>query len=149
MQPRKLLLALTLLLPVAFTSCGASNPVSTTTPAPVNSPQTQLHNVNKALADGISAAVNTAITLRNQGKISPVTARQIEDWSVSGSIISDKVEMEITSADTWPVQKQKILVILTGFHVPTIGTGAIDGTLQAALSAIGTLLQQLQGQVNQ
>lgn len=141
-MPRKLLLLFALLLPVTLiSSCG--NPATTTTPAPPNSPQVQAHNINKLLADSINSAVKTAIALRGQGKLSPAITAQIEDWSVRSSTMSDMVEMEITSADTWPVQKQKILVLLTTFQLPD--TGPVESTIQAALSTVGTLLTQLRG----
>lgn len=144
-RKRKLLLAFALVVPVTLISCG--NPATVTTPAPPNSAQVQLHNINKTFADSINASVHIAITLRDQGKLSPAITKQIEDWSVPSSIVSDKIETEIASADTWTVQKQKIVVLLTGFQLPN--TGPVDATIQAALSAVQTLLVQLRAQVNQ
>lgn len=171
MTLRSALLAIALVLGgIGSTSC--AKPTSASTPAAPNSPQTQLHNVNKTFADSINAAVKTAIQMRDQAKAkrdiscgdgtlvtitcTPDNAhwrslesitRQIEDWAVPASVVSDKIEMEITSADSWPVQKQKVLLLLTGFQLPN--TGPVDTTVQAALTAVGTLLSQLRAQVAQ
>ena len=135
-----------LVITIGLVGCGTP---TATTPAPVaaNSPQTQAHNINKTLADSINTVEKTAIAMRNQGKLAPTTTKQIEDWAVSASLISDKVEMEITSTDTWPVQKQKILALLITVHIPN--PGPIETTVQAALMAVGTVLNQLQSQVAQ
>lgn len=131
----------------ALLLCGCGTP-TVVTPAPVqNSPQTQSHNINKTFADSINAAVKTAIDMRNQGKLSPAITKQIEDWAVSASLVSDKVEMELASSDMWVVQKQKIIIILTGFQIPN--PGPIDSTVQVGLAAVATVLTQLQAQVAQ
>ncbi len=124
---------------------GCGNPTSATTPNPPNSPQVQAHNINKALADSINALVKTAISMRDQGKLSSGNTKQIEDWSVSATLVSDKIEMEITSTDPWPVMKQKIVLLLTGFQIPN--PSPTESTVQAALAAVKTVLTQLQAQV--
>lgn len=141
---RKLVLALVLSLgAVATTSCGTA---TATTPVPVqNSPQTQVHNINKTFADSVNAAVKTAIAMRDQGKLSQAVTQQIEDWSVAASLVSDKVEMELTSSDTWAVQKQKILLALTGLQIPNPGN--VESTVQVALTTVGTVLVQFQMEV--
>lgn len=139
------ILSFALALILALAGCG--NPTTATTPAPPNSAQTQTHNVNKTLADSINAAVKTAISMRDQGKLSATVTKQIEDWAVSATLVSDKIEMEIASADPWPTQKQKILVLLAGFQIPN--PGPIEATVQAALATIRTVAMQLQSQVAQ
>ena len=132
-------------LALFLAGCGASTPTTPVTPAPVNSPQTQALNVDKALADAISAAVNTAISLRNAGKISQADTTTIENWAKSAAILDDTIATEIGSADPWATQKTKILAMLPLFKIP--GTSTIDTTLQAALAAVSALLTQLQGAV--
>lgn len=134
---------LALVITLGLVGCGT--PTATTPSSITNSPQTQAHNINKTLADSINTVVKTVITMRDQGKLAPATAKLIEDWSVSASIVSDKVEMEITSTDSWPVQKQKIVALLLGIQIPN--PGPIETTVQAALTAVKTVLTQLQAQV--
>jgi|SRR6185312_9198850 len=143
-MPRKLLLAFALLLPVTLISCGASNPASTTTPAPPNSPQTQALNITKTLADSINAAVKTAIAMRDQGKISPAVATQVENWAASAAILDDQIATELGSSDSWTIQKQKLLPSLAGFKLPQVTS---DPTLQSALAQVQVLIQQLLTQV--
>ena len=126
---------------------GCGNPTTTTTPAPPNSPQVQTHNINKTLADSINALVKTSISMRDQGKLSVGNTKQIEDWAVAATLVSDKIEMEVTSTDPWPVMKQKVLVLLTGFQIPN--PSPTESTVQAALAAVKTVLTQLQSQVAQ
>ena len=74
-------------LALFLAGCGASTPTTPVTPVPPNSPQTQALNVDKTLADAISAAVNTAISLRNAGKISQADTATIENWAKSAAIL--------------------------------------------------------------
>ncbi len=140
---RALILSVGLAAGLTLTGCG--NPPTASTPPPPNSPQVQAHNVNKALADSINAAVKTSIAMRDQGKLSAATTRLIENWAVAASKVSDQIEMEITSTDSWAVQKQKILVLLTGIQIPN--PGPVETAIQTALTAVGTLLRQFQMQV--
>jgi hypothetical protein len=126
--------------------CGGTPTASTPAPVVQNSPQTQAHNVNKLFADSLNALVKDAIASRSAGKLSAAATRQIEDWAVPATTVSDKIATEIISTDAWPVQKQKIAVLLTGFQVPTLG-GNIDPVVSAALAATKALLLQLQAQV--
>ena len=132
-------------LAIFLAGCGASTPTTPVTPVPPNSPQTQALNVDKTLADAISAAVNTAISLRNAGKISQADTATIENWAKSAAILDDTIATEIGSADPWATQKTKILAMLPLFKIP--GTSTVDTTLQAALAAVSALLTQLQGAV--
>ena len=132
-------------LALFLAGCGASTPTTPVTPVPPNSPQTQALNVDKTLADAISTAVNTAISLRNAGKISQADTATIENWAKSAAILDDTIATEIGSADPWATQKTKILAMLPLFKIP--GTSTVDTTLQAALAAVSALLTQLQGAV--
>lgn len=141
---RKVLASTVVLL--ALASCGTP---SAQPPSPVaNSPITQAHNVNKLFADSLNALVKDAIASRQAGKLSPAATRQIEDWAGPATLVSDKVEMEITSSDAWPVQKTKIAALILGMQVPTIG-GQTDLIVAAALASTKALLLQLQAQVSQ
>ena len=137
----------TLALALILVGCGASTPTTPAVPVPPNSPQTQVLNITKTLADSINAAVKTAISLRDSGKIDQATTLTIENWAKSAAVLDDTIATELGSADPWPLQKQKILVILPAFRIP--GTSYVNTTLQAALTAVGTILSQLQVQVAQ
>lgn len=138
-------LILILALSFALVSCGASNPATVGTPAPPNSPQTQALNITKAITDAITAAVNTTIRLRDAGKVSQADTTTIENWAKSAYVLDDTITTELTSADAWTLQKQKILVMLPLFKIP--GTSTTDTTIQAALAAISAVVSQLQGAV--
>lgn len=136
-------LLVVMIMACTLAACHASAPV----PGAPNSPQVQTHNINKTFADSINAAVKVCISLRDQGKLSPAITKQVEDWAVAASVVSDKIEMEVTSTDPWPVQKQKILVILTGFKIPN--PGPVENDVQAALVAVQITLDQLRMEVAQ
>jgi len=140
---KRVALALLLSLPVAFVGCG--NPTTATTPAPPNSPQTQALNITKTIADSINAAVKTAISLRDSGKLSQANTTAIENWAKSAAVLDDTIATELGSADPWTLQKQKILVMIPAFNIP--GSSTMDATIQASLKAVSTLIMQLQAQV--
>jgi len=125
-----------------LSSCG--NP-TVQTPAPPNSPQTQVLNIDKTLADSINAAVKTAISLRNQGQVSAADVNTIENWAKAAAILDDQIATELGSADPWTVQKQKILLLLPGFQIPI--TGTINQTLAASLAAVTTTVNLIRAQV--
>ena len=139
----KLLLCSVLLI----NGCSSSTPVAPTIPIPPNSPQTQAVNITKTLADSINAAVNTAISLRGSGKLSAANTTLIENWASSAAKLDDSIATELSSSDTWAVQEQKILVLIPTFKIP--GTSTLDVSMQAAISAVSALLNQLQAQVSQ
>jgi len=144
MQPRKLILLFALILPITLTSCGGSNPVTVGTPAPVNSPQTQVLNVTKTLADSINAAVKTAIALQGQGTISVADTQTVVTWAKASAILDDQIATELGSADAWTLQKKKIVASLAGFKLPQVTS---NPTLQLALQQVLVLVQQIQLQV--
>ncbi len=123
-------------------------PATVSGPAPPNSAQTQVANIDKALADANNAAVKLAIALRDQGKVSAATTATIENWSARVAQLDDQIASELGGADPWTTQKQKIGLLLAGFALPNIA-GSLDPTLQADLVAVGNLLSQIQGQVSQ
>ncbi len=130
---------------IGSSSCGGSA-TAPSVPAPPNSPQTQALNLTKTLADSISAAVNTAIQLRNAGTVSAADTTAIENWAHSADLLDKQIVTELANAaDPWPVQKAKILVLLPGFQIPLRGTTAT--TLQAALAAVSSTVALLRAQV--
>ena len=133
-----------LLACLLLASCGGSA-TAPVTPAPPNSPQTQALNVCKTITDSISAAVNTTIQLRNAGKVSQADTTIIENWAKSAYALDDSITAELTSADAWAIQKQKVLLMLPLFKIP--GTSTADTTIQAALAAVTTTVALLKGQV--
>ena len=137
-----------LTLVVLLASCGGSA-TAPSTPAPpvVNSPQTQVANIDKTLADAINASVKTAIALRDQVTVSQANVTVIESWATSAATLDDQIATELGSADPWATQKTKILLLLPGLHVPA--TGGVSATLQVSLAAVETLIAQIQAQVIQ
>lgn len=144
MQTRKLFLLFSLLLPVTLISCG--NPATVTTPAPPNSPQTQVLNVTHALADAINGAVKAAIALQGQDMISVADTQTVVNWGKSAAMLDDQIATELGSADTWTIQKQKIVASLAGFKLPQVTS---NPALQSALQQALLLINQLQSLVAQ
>lgn len=140
---KRLLLALALTCPFALVSCSHA---TTATPAPTNSPQAQVLNLDKTLADANNAAVKTAIALRNQGKMSPATTRAIEDVAVSIVGLHNAIADELTSGDSWTIQKQKIILLLAGFGLQKVTS---DPALQSAFFQVLDLIGQIKMQVSQ
>jgi len=133
-----------LILALGLLGCGTP---TVSTPAPPNSPQTALLNIDKTLADAINGAVKAAVLLGNQGKLSRPNVVLIESWSKSAVALDDAIATELGSADPWSVQKTKILALLPGLKVPAIS--GLDPTIQADLVAIAAILGQIQAQVTQ
>jgi len=146
MQPRKLFLALALLLPVTLISCASSNPVSTTTPAPPNSPQTQVAQINNAVADGTLAGVRTVIALRDSGKLSQANTTTIENWLGFVATTDKAIGVILQKPEPWAQQKAEILTLLATVTAPTIAT-TIDPGAQVVVSQILTLIAQIRTQV--
>ncbi len=136
---KRLLLACALLA-----GCGGSA-TAPNVPAPPNSAQTQTLNITKTLADAINAAVKTAISLRDQGQITAVDTRTVEDWAKAAAILDDQIATEIGSPDPWPTQKQKILLLLPGLQIPF--RGPVNTTLAASLAAVTTTINLIRAQV--
>ncbi len=137
--------ALVAVLVLGLLGCG--NPPTATTPAPPNSPQTLVLNIDKTLADAINGAVKAAVLLGNQGKLSRPNVVLIESWSKSAVALDDAIATELASADAWNVQKTKILAMLPGLKVPAIS--GLDPTIQADLVAVTAIVGQIQAQVTQ
>lgn len=135
---------LAFVLALGLVGCG--NP-SATTPAPPNSPQTQVLNIDKTLADAINGAVRASIVLRDQGKMSQANVTLIQAWAKSAVAVDDAIATELASSDPWSVQKTKILALLPGMKVPTVS--GLDPTIQADLVAITAIIAQIQAQVSQ
>lgn len=136
---KRLILALGLVL------YGCGTPTAST-PAPPNSAQTQVLNIDKTLADAINAAVKLSITLRDQGKLSQANNLIIQNWAKSAVKLDDDIATELGSADPWSVQKTKILAMLPGLKVPAVS--GLDATMQANLAAVTTIIAQIQAQVS-
>lgn len=139
-------LILALALSFALVSCGGSNPTTVGTPAPPNSPQTQVLNVTKTLADAINTAVKSTIILRDQGLVSQADAVTVESWAASAATVDDQIATELGSSDSWTIQKQKILLSLVGFKLPLVTSNPV---LQSALQQALMLAQQIQSAVSQ
>lgn len=142
---RVTLLALSLLLPVALVSCGGSNPVTVGTPAPPNSAQAQVANFVTTLKDANSAAVHTAVALRDQGKLDAATVNKIEDMALLVIALQNKLADELGSGDSWTTQKIKLSSILGQFALARVTS---DPGLSSAFAQVVALIQQITTQVN-
>jgi hypothetical protein len=126
----------------------ACKPATAVVPPGPNSPQTQVANIDKTLADAVNAAVKTTIALRDQGKVSQANTVVIENWCKAVATADDAIATELGSTDTWAVQKQKILLMVVNQAVP-LATANLDPSLAAALNGVANLISQIQQQVSQ
>lgn len=90
--------------------CAKSTTTATGT-APTPAPVT-VANAISLLATADQAAVTTAITARDAGKISAADCGAIENVSVKIANAGLAMNAELRTADSWSVQKQKLLTIL-------------------------------------
>lgn len=86
------------------------------------------------------------VTLNSQGKVSDADTRTVINWSKSAVALDEQMANELGSGDTWPTQKQKIVVSLAGFKLPS---GVFPQELQALFAQVQVLVQQIQSQVSQ
>lgn len=125
---------------------GSSSCMKSVSAAP-NSPQAQVLAIDKTLADAINVTVKTAISLRDQGKLSQANNLIIQNWAASAVKLDDAIATELGSADPWNVQKAKILAMLPALKVPAVS--GLDPGVVATLSAVTAIVAQIQGQVSQ
>lgn len=129
-------------LTFSLTSCASGVPV---VPVAPNSPQTEVLHINATFSEAIRLAVTTAISLRDQKTISVDDTKAVEKWSLEVLNMKDSIDTELGSGDTWIIQKQKILLSLAGFKSPAVTSNPI---LQATLSSVLLIVQQIQNRVN-
>jgi len=136
---------LALFLVVACIELTACHQSAVSTPAPPNSPQTQVLNITKTLADAINAAVRTGITLRDQGTLSQEKNLMLQNWAKSAVMLDDRIATELASGEAWIIQRGKVLALLPGFQLPEIG--GVDPQLRAEFALVAQLVGQIQSQV--
>lgn len=134
---------LAVIVGLGLVGCGTP---TASTPAPPNSAQTQVLNIDKTLADAINASVKLSIALRDQGKVSQANVMIIQSWAKSAVALDNAIATELGSADPWSVQKTKILAMLPGLKIPAIS--GLDANMQTSLVAIQTIVAQIQAQVS-
>lgn len=142
---RRLLLALALCLPVALVSCAKP---TTSTPAPVNSIQTTVAQLNNTVADADQAAVKTVIALRDAGKLSQANTLTIENWLALVATTNKSIGLILVKPEPWAAQKSEILTLLATTTAPTIAA-TIDPAASTVIAQIQTLIAQLRAQVTQ
>lgn len=140
---KRLLLVLALCLPVALISCAKA---TTSTPAPVNSPQTTVAQLNNTVADADQAAVKTVIALRDAGKLSQANTTIIENWLGLVATTNKPIGLILAKPEAWAAQKAEILTLLATVTAPTIAT-TIDPGASAVIAQIQTLIAQIRAQV--
>ncbi len=131
---------------LALGLCACGTPTAST-PAPPNSSQTQVLNIDKTLADAINATVKLTITLRDQGKLSQANVTLIQSWAKTAVAVDDQIATELASSDTWTVQKAKILQMITTIKIPSIS--GLDPAAQNSLLAAQAIIEQIRMQVSQ
>src|ERR1700690_2727058 len=98
---------------IVLTGCPGSTP-STSTPAAPTPPQITVANAVNALAQAVDGAVTSAIAARDAGKVDQADVEAIESFAAAIATAGKQVNAELRSADTWEVQKGKILQIVSG-----------------------------------
>lgn len=124
-------------------SCGATKPV---TPAPPNSAQTTVAQLNNTVADADQAGAKTVIALRDAGKLSQANALTIENWLALVATTNKSIGLILVKPEPWTAQRAEILTLLATVTAPTIAT-AIDPGASAVIVQIQTLIAQIRAQV--
>lgn len=121
---------------------------ATSTPAPVNSPQTQAAQINNTVADADQAAIKTIIALRDAGKLSQANTVAIENWLALVATTNKAIGVILAKPEPWTAQKAEILTLLATVTAPIIAT-TIDPGASAVIAQIQTLIAQIRVQVTQ
>lgn len=129
------------LLAIGFllvTACAPQNPAAVGT----NSPQTQVAQIDKTIADADQAAVRTVISLRDQGKLSQANTTTIENWLGFVATTDKQIGLILAKPEPWDAQKKEIYTLLATVTAPKIAT-TIDPGAQSVVTQILTLISQL------
>lgn len=142
---KRLFVPLALCFVLLASSCG--NP-TTSTPAPPNSAQTTVAQLNNTVADADLAAVKTVIALRDAGKLSQANTLTIENWLALVATTNKSIGLILVKPEPWTAQKAEILTLLATTTAPTIAT-TIDPAASTVIAQIQTLIAQIRTQVTQ
>lgn len=113
-----------------LTGCPSSTP-TTSTPASPTPPQITVANSVGAFLAACDGAVTTSIAARDAGKVDASDVRQIENVCRAGAVSMKTIDAEIRSADTWAVQRVKILQT-----VAALGLGEVKAHVSPAAQVL-------------
>lgn len=107
-----------------------------------NSPQTQVAQITKTVADADLVAVKTVISLRDSGKLSQLNTTLIENWLGFVATTDKSIGLILAKSEPWDAQKKEIYTLLATVTAPSIVT-TIDPGAQTVITQILTLVSQL------
>jgi len=126
---------------LVLTGCPASTP-STSTPATPTPPQITVANAVNALAQAVDGAVSSAIAARDAGKVDQADVVAIEGYCKAVALAGKAVDAELRSADTWEVQRVKILTIVSQAGLGTL-KAQISPAAQVTVSTLVIIVNQI------
>ena len=126
---------------IVLTGCPASTP-STSTPAAPTPPQLVVANSVNALAQAVDGAVTSAIAARDAGKVDQADVTAIESFCSVIATTGKQVDAELRSADTWAVQRVKILTLTSQASLGTL-KAHISPAAQVTVSALVVVVNQI------
>lgn len=129
---------------LTYTGCATKTATVTApvTSQPATPPQVVIANAVGVLAQAVDGAVKASIAARDQGKVSQADLTAIENFAQPVALLVKSLDAELDSADTWPVQKSKILALINAAGLAQL-KGRISPTAQALVSVIISSVNQI------
>jgi len=126
-----------LVLVLIMTSCAAKNSTTPSTPANV-----QMASLSKALADALSTASKSVITLRDNGTISQKETLDVQGYILVAANSGKQMDAQLVSASDWPTQKAAIIKIWTTAGLST-AKSQLSPTAGVILDTIINVVNQI------
>jgi hypothetical protein len=95
-----------------------------------------------ALAQAVDGAVTSAIAARDAGKVDQADVVAIESFCKVIATTGKQVDAELRSADTWEVQRVKILALVSQSSLGTLKAHISPGA-QVLVSSLVVLVNQI------
>jgi hypothetical protein len=99
-----------------------------------------------ALAQAVDGAVTSAIAARDAGKVDQADVVAIESYCKTIALTGKAVNAELRSADTWEVQRVKILQIVSASGLGTL-KAHISPVAQVLVSSLVVLVNEISSSV--
>ena len=126
---------------IVLTGCPGSTP-STSTPASPTPPQITVANSVNALAQAVDGAVTSAIAARDAGKMDPADVVTVETFAKAVALWGKQVDAELRSADDWPTQRTKLVVLSSQASLATV-KAHVSPAAQVTISTLVIVVNQI------
>jgi hypothetical protein len=127
-----------LLIFLCFVGCAYKNPAGT----PPTPPNVQIASFSKALADALHTANQSAMILRDNGKISQKEVLDVQEYIVLVANTGKQMDAVILSSDPWGTQREKIIKMWASSGL-SIVKDRISTTAGVVLDVIVNVINQI------